>query len=186
MIPRTPLVLGSTRQCDNPGKYLRVFHDYVAASVHHPTQHQDNMQYATINHIPPPSPIRIQDSETLNNSLNLEGSILQMLMVSSTSSLALPIYPSAPLSQTSEELYFLIYRYLQECGFVHSALRRGTSAAHPPHSHGKLNTMATMNGNTPPLLSTTSRSSPENISTSACNIAKSKSCVATKFLPSNI
>ncbi|KAL7430209.1 hypothetical protein ACHAXH_003892 [Discostella pseudostelligera] len=34
---------------------------------------------------------------------------------------SLPIYPPAPLSLTSEELNFLIYRYLQECGFVHSA-----------------------------------------------------------------
>ena len=33
----------------------------------------------------------------------------------------LPIQPPAPLSLTSEELNFLIYRYLQECGFVHSA-----------------------------------------------------------------
>ena len=33
----------------------------------------------------------------------------------------LPIQPPAPLSLTSEEMNFLIYRYLQECGFVHSA-----------------------------------------------------------------
>mmetsp|Transcript_17933 Transcript_17933/g.38757 ORF Transcript_17933/g.38757 Transcript_17933/m.38757 type:complete len:1121 (+) Transcript_17933:227-3589(+) len=33
----------------------------------------------------------------------------------------LPIQPPAPLSLTSEELNFLVYRYLQECGFVHSA-----------------------------------------------------------------
>jgi len=39
----------------------------------------------------------------------------------STAASTLPIYPPAPLSLTSEELNFLIYRYLQECGFVHSA-----------------------------------------------------------------
>ncbi len=33
----------------------------------------------------------------------------------------LPIQPPAPLSLTSEELNFIIYRYLQECGYVHSA-----------------------------------------------------------------
>jgi len=33
----------------------------------------------------------------------------------------LPVRPPAPLSITSEELNYLVYRYLQECGFVHSA-----------------------------------------------------------------
>lgn len=33
----------------------------------------------------------------------------------------LPVRPLAPLSITSEELNYLVYRYLQECGFVHSA-----------------------------------------------------------------
>mmetsp|Transcript_40056 Transcript_40056/g.72166 ORF Transcript_40056/g.72166 Transcript_40056/m.72166 type:complete len:1301 (-) Transcript_40056:200-4102(-) len=33
----------------------------------------------------------------------------------------LPITPPAPLSLTSEEINFLLYRYLQECGFVHSS-----------------------------------------------------------------
>ena len=33
----------------------------------------------------------------------------------------LPIFPPAPLSITSEEINFLIYRYLQECGFVHAS-----------------------------------------------------------------
>ena len=34
---------------------------------------------------------------------------------------AVPAMPSAPLSVTSEEVNFLVYRYLQECGFVHSS-----------------------------------------------------------------
>mmetsp|Transcript_30316 Transcript_30316/g.63919 ORF Transcript_30316/g.63919 Transcript_30316/m.63919 type:complete len:266 (-) Transcript_30316:25-822(-) len=33
----------------------------------------------------------------------------------------LPLNPPAPLSLTSEEINFLLYRYLQECGFVHSS-----------------------------------------------------------------
>ncbi|KAL9181443.1 hypothetical protein ACHAXT_010248 [Thalassiosira profunda] len=33
----------------------------------------------------------------------------------------LPILPPAPLSVTSEEINFLLYRYMQECGYIHSA-----------------------------------------------------------------
>ena len=45
----------------------------------------------------------------------------QTITASSQPQPPLPIQPPAPLSLTSEEMNFLIYRYLQECGFVHSA-----------------------------------------------------------------
>ena len=45
----------------------------------------------------------------------------QHITASSQPQPPLPIQPPAPLSLTSEEMNFLIYRYLQECGFVHSA-----------------------------------------------------------------
>lgn len=52
----------------------------------------------------------------------------------------LPIQPPAPLSLTSEELNFLIYRYLQECGFVHSAFsfahESGVGRVRPRNSAG--------------------------------------------------
>lgn len=53
-----------------------------------------------------------------NNSNNSRPNKQQPLQNPSST---LPIYPPAPLSLTSEELNYLIYRYLQECGFVHSA-----------------------------------------------------------------
>jgi len=65
---------------------------------------------------PPPS---------ANNNKHHQQQRSQMLSTTLTASSQpqppLPIQPPAPLSLTSEEMNFLIYRYLQECGFVHSA-----------------------------------------------------------------
>ena len=62
-----------------------------------------------------------EDGEVNESSAGEDGPPAAALPAPGEDGPAVPAVPSAPLSVTSEEVNFLVYRYLQECGFVHSS-----------------------------------------------------------------